>query len=718
MKLKFRSKLLFLLLLFEFFTSYCFSLYAAQNSELPTIIEAKKVTANRSKEIIKAIGNVEIVKGENKLFADQVNYNKKKKEINATGNIKLNNYKFGMIKSDSAVINDEFNIGNFDDAQLIFFDGSFLSSRNVKYNRNDDTVFNNVKFSFCPNVNISKSQKIDDNDRFAVLESEEVKIDNDKEIIKTKHAILKIYDVPVIYIPYIVNSLPSKEKKSGFLFPSYAKSSKFGFGIITPYYFNISENKDLLLTPKFSFDLNNIILSGRYRHDTSRGKYNVNINIANNKIISQNNDLTVKDRNEEYYRWNIASTGQFSLSHNSSSDYKFNILSDKNFLRDYQDDYLSHSTSFFNYNYIKNRDYIFLNFTRFQELENFNQNKLNIFVPSATYNKEFSPIFNIAKISINSNISSFSHENYLQYNRLSLKPQIEIPLIIKGSMIRAIIYNQSNFYKHNIKKNNLYNYNKNNNYDNANATSASLNWSIPMVKKNRNNSYIIEPLINFKSSRVNNSKIDIDNNHMELGFSNIFSDNYYSGYDLYENGNRLSYGISSSIKNNINSIELTVGQALIDKKKNSKINGLNDDNRSNYVGRLQYNLKDLLNIQYFFQIDSDKHNSNLDEVNFKTRYRNIELYGNYLKMSDKINNSFQGAKKQISLNSKIKLMSRVDISTGFIKDLNSKRIISRQISLYRNGCCSNFGFYLKENNPENFIKSEKTFGINFTFKNL
>ncbi len=718
MKLKFRSKLLFFLLLFEFFTSYCFSLYAAQNSELPTTIEAKKVTADRTKETITATGNVEIMKGENRMFADKVNYNKKKNEINAIGNVKLNNYKFGLIKSDFAVINDEFNIGKFDDAQLILFDGSFFSSSNVKYNKNDHTIFNNAKFSFCPNINISRSQKIDNDDRFAVLESKEVKIDNNKEIIKTKHAILKIYDVPVIYIPYIVNSLPSKEKKSGFLFPSYAKSSKFGFGIVTPYYFNISENKDLLLTPKFSLDLSRVILSSRYRHDTARGKYKVNVNVANNKIMSKNNDLTIKDRNERYYRWNFDSDGEFSLSQNSSSDYKLNILSDTSFLRDYQDNYLSHSRSFFNYNYINNRDYLFLNFTRFQELENFSQNKLNIFVPSATYNKEFSPIFNNAKISINSNITTFSHENYSQYNRLSLKPKIEIPLIIKGSMMRAKFTSKSDFYKHNIKKNNIYNHDRNNNYDNVNTASASLNWSMPMVKKHRNKSYIIEPLINFKSSRTNNNNINIDNNNMELGFGNIFSDNYYSGYDLNENGNRLSYGLSSSIKNNINTIELTVGQALMNKKKNSKINGLNDNNTSNYVGRIQYDLKDLLNIQYFFQIDSNNHNSNLDEVNFRARYNNITLYGNYLKMSDKITNFTVGEKKQISLNSKIKVTKRVDISTGFVKDLKSKRIISRQISLYRNGCCTNFGLYLRENNPENFIKPEQTFGINFTFKNL
>ncbi|MAZ80340.1 MAG: hypothetical protein CMP18_00950 [Rickettsiales bacterium] len=721
MKLSFNNILSLLFYLLIIYISLITKSFANDARNLPIMVEASEVSANNTKNIIIANGNVEVTKGNNKLNADKIKYNKSLNIIEAFGDITMNNSNIGIIKSKTAQINEDFNKAQFKEADLLMFDGSYFSSNIVDYNKNKFSILTKPKYSFCPNEKISKESKITKNSKeFALIESDKIIIDNNSKIIKTKNAFLKIYDVPIIYIPYLVNSMPSKKKKTGFLFPSYTKSSKFGLGVITPFYVNISQDKDLLITPKLGLDLNKANISSNFRHETSRGSYNIVSQLANNKILQRDNDITIKQRNENYYRWSIQSKGDFSLSSNSSSNYDINLISDSNFLRDYQENYLSHITSQYNYNFIKDRDYLEVNIMNIRELENSYDNKSFISAPSITYNKQFKPLIASEKISIKSNITSLSNRSNLEYNRFSVIPKIEVPYVIKGSLLKTTLYSKNDFYKYNMKKNNLYSKNQQNKYSNNNSTAAIINWSLPLVKKTNNKTLIIEPLLNFKSTKSSSNNINIDSDNSELGFGNIFSHDYYSGYDRNENGNRVSYGVSSSIKTTNNLFKITLGQAY--KSSSENLRGFDNDNKSDYVGRIRYDYKKNFNIEYFFQIDNNNYSRNLDEVDFNLNYKNLNLNGNYLAISnDKINlnqNLYQNDRRQISLNSSIIFNKRWNINSGLIKNLDSSRVISKHISLNRDGCCTNFGIYIKENNPENFIRSEKTYGLNFTFKNL
>jgi LPS-assembly protein len=52
----------------------------------------------------------------------------------------------------------------------------------------------------------------------------------------------------VIYWPYLSFPL-SDRRKSGFLVPEFGQSTRSGFEVKTPYYFNLAPNYDYLLTP-------------------------------------------------------------------------------------------------------------------------------------------------------------------------------------------------------------------------------------------------------------------------------------------------------------------------------------------------------------------------------------------------------------------------------------------------------------------------------------
>lgn len=68
-----------------------------------------------------------------------------------------------------------------------------------------------------------------------------------------RHATFRIKDVPVLYTPYFV--VPVKnERQTGFLFPEFSQSDRSGFGILFPFFWNISPSADLTIYPGYLAD--------------------------------------------------------------------------------------------------------------------------------------------------------------------------------------------------------------------------------------------------------------------------------------------------------------------------------------------------------------------------------------------------------------------------------------------------------------------------------
>ncbi|TMO60951.1 LPS assembly protein LptD [Pseudoalteromonas aurantia] len=65
------------------------------------------------------------------------------------------------------------------------------------------------------------------------------------------NAVLKVLDTPIIYIPYFTFPIDDR-RKSGLLAPVLSSSSsKYGFGMALPFYWNIAPNYDATITPRY-----------------------------------------------------------------------------------------------------------------------------------------------------------------------------------------------------------------------------------------------------------------------------------------------------------------------------------------------------------------------------------------------------------------------------------------------------------------------------------
>ncbi len=65
-----------------------------------------------------------------------------------------------------------------------------------------------------------------------------------------RNASFRIKDIPVLYTPYMI--LPVKRsRQTGFLFPELSYSNRDGFGLLTPFFINLSPSADITLYPQY-----------------------------------------------------------------------------------------------------------------------------------------------------------------------------------------------------------------------------------------------------------------------------------------------------------------------------------------------------------------------------------------------------------------------------------------------------------------------------------
>ena len=83
------------------------------------------------------------------------------------------------------------------------------------------------------------------------INAKEIKHDKNKKQLIYDSAILKVYDVPILYFPKFFHPDPSVERQSGFLKPQINNSNELGDSLHVPYFYVISENKDITFKTTF-----------------------------------------------------------------------------------------------------------------------------------------------------------------------------------------------------------------------------------------------------------------------------------------------------------------------------------------------------------------------------------------------------------------------------------------------------------------------------------
>jgi LPS-assembly protein len=129
------------------------------------------------------------------------------------------------------------------------------------FSNKDKTVVNNGIFTSC---------KLNDNCPPWSIKAEKITHDKIKKDMIYRNAILKIYDVPILYFPKFFHPDPSVKRRSGFLQPQFNNSEILGSSLYVPYFKTLGPDKDVTIKPTFfekitKFEKEKYILQSEFR---------------------------------------------------------------------------------------------------------------------------------------------------------------------------------------------------------------------------------------------------------------------------------------------------------------------------------------------------------------------------------------------------------------------------------------------------------------------
>ena len=207
----------------------------------PISVTADKLTAQDGGTRVEAAGNVEITREPTTLKADEVRVNRITKDVEAKGNVSVDDPEWKVKSADFMQLNLEKETGEIRNGDIFIEEGhTSITGRRFQKFIGQSYHIDEGFFTTClcesgtPPWRIS-ADSVD-------LEPGGLGI--------IRNGFFYVMDIPVLYVPYAFFPLRT-ERQTGFLFPSFGQSSTEGFRFQQPFFWAISKSTDATV----AFDL-------------------------------------------------------------------------------------------------------------------------------------------------------------------------------------------------------------------------------------------------------------------------------------------------------------------------------------------------------------------------------------------------------------------------------------------------------------------------------
>ena len=198
-------KIFFILIIFISGQAYGEINKAISPNNNNTQFSSDTIKVDEKNKIVTALGNVKIVNDSRKINADKVKYDQNLDRAIASGNVILTEKDGSVFESNKVVLTNEFKsivaIPLF--GKLI--DKSNISAKSFKKNDLGESYFDEGIYTACE-CNLKKNET-----PIWRLESKQIKHDPKTQTIYLKHPTMKIFSLPVYYLPYLSSFGQSKD---------------------------------------------------------------------------------------------------------------------------------------------------------------------------------------------------------------------------------------------------------------------------------------------------------------------------------------------------------------------------------------------------------------------------------------------------------------------------------------------------------------------------
>lgn len=295
---------------------------AREAPDTPVEGHADRAVVEADQGIYTMTGNAELTRADQRIRAERLRYRRRSGELEAEGDVELLQ-SGALLRGQRLDYNLQTDSGRFSGV------GEYRIAAGHLQGSAEAVIVESPELSRYRGVSLTTCNP---GEELWWLRASEVTIDQEAQQGSAWNAWLSIYDVPVLYTPYI--SFPvGTDRKSGFLPPTLGSSDDGGTSLRLPYYWNIAPNYDATLSPEY-FSERGLLLGAevRYLQEWGSGE------IAGDYLPGDDEFGDDRWSVDQRHRWRIGDTVEARAEQER--------VSDPFFVDDFSTDFDRRSTSF------------------------------------------------------------------------------------------------------------------------------------------------------------------------------------------------------------------------------------------------------------------------------------------------------------------------------------------------------------------------------------
>ncbi len=288
---------------------------------------ADTVTYDSEADIVTATGRVRMQREGNFLAADQVTWTRKTGEVRAEGNVVVITPEGDKLVSDRVMLSDSLRDGTIENLLVVLESGGRIAAERAT-RANGQTILERAVYSPCPVVTETGCPK----DPSWKIVAARVVQDPATKRIRFQGGRLSIFGLTLPLLP-IFSIGTEGDGMTGALIPNIGYSNSNGLELSTPYYWRLAPNRDLTLTPHI-YTKSLPAIEGRYRGLNSLGAFQVGAFLTYGEAADPDPDA-VDPNSDHRVRGYFEANGRFQLDPYWSVTSSLRAATDKTVLRQY-----------------------------------------------------------------------------------------------------------------------------------------------------------------------------------------------------------------------------------------------------------------------------------------------------------------------------------------------------------------------------------------------
>ncbi len=576
---------------------------ASPNDVAPQVdFAADALEYQSDRDIVTARGDVQMAREGNRVRADTVIWNRKTGEVRATGNVSITNPGGDIAYGDTVVLTDTLKDGMVENLLIVLADGGRLAARHGT-KVGDISTLENAAYSPCPVIDSDGCPKKPSWQISAVR----VIYDAGQKRLRFKGARLDLFGVPIALIPGL-SVRTGGEGGSGLLVPNIEYTRANGAEIAIPYYLRIGPNRDLEVIPHI-YTAAPPAIEGTYRALTSNGAYRIGGFATSSRRLPAG---TTDPIGTSDFRGYLDASGKFQLDPYWSITGSIRRVTDRTLLRRYDISFDDRLRSTISAERIGDNTYFSLTGWAVQSLRATDvQGTIPIALPEIDYRRRFAdPVVGgrfelqlnslaLARTAGQDTQRAFAGLRWDLRRLTSLGQEIVFTAYARGD-----VYHSS---QNALTTIDLYRGTPGWQTRAIAALAAEIRW--PLVGQLWGGTQRLTPRLQVVASPPT-ANLDIPNEDarsVDLEDSNLFALNRFPGYDRWEDGTRVTYGLDWAFDAPRVSIAANIGQSYRLSASPTLFpagTGLGD-RLSDIVGRTTIKYRDIVSLTHRYRLDKN-----------------------------------------------------------------------------------------------------------------